>query len=133
MVFGTFDVLHPGHLYLFEQAKKYGDYLVVVVARDTTVEAVKHHKTTYSEQERLKAVQQAPFVDKAVLGNPGDKYKVIEEHKPNIICLGYDQKAFTDKLAEELKKRNVAAKIIRLPPYKEDVYKSTKIKKILKK
>ena len=128
MVFGTFDVIHPGHLYLFEQAKKYGDYLIVVVARDSTVKEVKQHKTMYGEQERLAAVQKTPFVDKAVLGNSGDKYKVIEHHKPDIICLGYDQKAFTDKLEEELKKRKITAKIVRLQSYKPDVYKSTKIK-----
>ena len=132
MVFGTFDVLHQGHLYLFEQARKHGDYLIVVVALDSTVEEVKLHKTMYAEQKRLKAVQKAPFVDKAVLGNKCDKYKVIEEHKPDIICLGYDQKAFTDKLEEELKKRKIVAKIVRLKPFKEDVYKSTKIKAAFK-
>ncbi|MBI4141013.1 FAD synthase [Candidatus Woesearchaeota archaeon] len=132
MAFGTFDVLHQGHLKLFEEAKKQGDYLIVVVALDSTVEEVKLHKTLYNEQERLKAVQQSPFVDKALLGNKNDKYRVIEEHKPDVICLGYDQKAFTDKLNEELKERKIRAKIVRLKPYKEDVYNSTKIKTTLK-
>ncbi|MBI4142183.1 FAD synthase [Candidatus Woesearchaeota archaeon] len=131
MVFGTFDVLHKGHFKLFEEAKKHGDYLIVVVARDSTVEEVKKHKTMYDEQTRLTVVQKAPFVDKAVLGNKDDKYKIIEEHQPDIICLGYDQKAFTDKLEKELRKRKITAKIVRLKPYKEDVYKSTKIKAAL--
>ena len=128
MVFGTFDVLHQGHLNFFEQAKKYGDYLIVVVARDATVQEVKKHKTTYTEQQRLLAVQNVPIVDLAVLGNTEDKYKIIEEHNPDIICLGYDQKAFTEKLQGELIKRKVSAKIIRLQSYKEDVFKSSKIK-----
>src|SRR3989344_5438626 len=34
MVFGTFDILHVGHLDFFKQARKLGDYLLVVVARD---------------------------------------------------------------------------------------------------
>lgn len=41
MAFGTFDVFHPGHEYYLTQAKKYGDILIVVVARDKTVEKVK--------------------------------------------------------------------------------------------
>ena len=133
MVFGTFDVLHEGHLNLFEQAKKFGDYLIVVVARDSTVEVVKQHKTLFNENQRLAKVKEAKNVDLAVLGNKDDKYKVIEEHKPEIICLGYDQSSFTDKLQDELIKRKISAKIIRLQPYKEDVFKSSKIKKVLNK
>lgn len=37
MVFGTFAVLHPGRLYFFNQAKKHGDKLIAVVARDVNV------------------------------------------------------------------------------------------------
>ena len=133
MVFGTFDIFHQGHLNLFEQTKKYGDYLIVVVALDSTVEEVKKHKTLHSEQERLQAIKQIALVDKAVLGNPGDKYAVIEEHQPDIICLGYDQQAFTDTLQEELVKRNLSAKIIRLQAYKPALYKSTKIKTAFEK
>jgi len=128
MLFGTFDILHEGHLNLFKQAKNYGDYLIVVVARDSTVEDVKQHKTLYNENQRLTAVQKV--VDLAVLGNKDDKHKVIEEHKPDVICLGYDQKAFTETLESELKKRNLKAKIIRLKPFKEDIFKSSKIKEL---
>lgn len=126
MVFGTFDVLHQGHLNFFEQARKHGDYLIAVVARDSTVESVKQHKTMFDENKRLLAVQKV--VDLAVLGNKEDKYKVIEDHKPDVICLGYDQNYFTEKLSEELPKRKISAKIVRLLPYKEDVFKSSKIK-----
>ncbi|MCJ7794379.1 MAG: adenylyltransferase/cytidyltransferase family protein, partial [Methanoregulaceae archaeon] len=34
---GTFDLLHPGHLYYLEQSKKLGDELFVIVARNTNV------------------------------------------------------------------------------------------------
>lgn len=129
MVFGTFDVLHQGHLNFFEQARKHGDYLIAVVARDSTVEVVKQHKTMLDENKRLLAVQKV--VDLAVLGNKEDKYKIIEDHKPDVICLGYDQNSFTEKLSEELSKRKINAKIVRLLPYKEDIFKSSKIKERL--
>ncbi|MBU0625913.1 adenylyltransferase/cytidyltransferase family protein [Patescibacteria group bacterium] len=41
MLFGTFDILHPGHEYVFSQAKNYGDCVMVVLARDVTVKKVK--------------------------------------------------------------------------------------------
>ena len=41
MVFGTFDGLHEGHLDFFRQAREYGDYLIVAVARDVNVKKIK--------------------------------------------------------------------------------------------
>lgn len=129
MVFGTFDVLHKGHLNFFKQAKKYGDYLIVAVARDDIVKKVKGKKPKHNEKQRLNKIQKLDIVDKAVLGMKKDKYKNIEKYKPDIICLGYDQTAFTDKLKQELKKRKLKTKIIRLKPYKPHKYKSSKLKK----
>ena len=64
MVFGTFDVLHKGHINFFKQAKKHGDHLLVVVARDKTVSLIKGIKPHYDEKERLKSVKK--YVDKVV-------------------------------------------------------------------
>ncbi|HEY4500387.1 MAG TPA: adenylyltransferase/cytidyltransferase family protein, partial [Candidatus Paceibacterota bacterium] len=44
MVFGTFDILHPGHLYFLRAAKKLGDYLIVSLARDVNVRKIKGRK-----------------------------------------------------------------------------------------
>ena len=44
MCFGTFDTLHPGHLYFLRECRRYGDNLVVVIARDATVAKVKGKK-----------------------------------------------------------------------------------------
>ncbi|MCD4694128.1 adenylyltransferase/cytidyltransferase family protein, partial [bacterium] len=41
MCFGTFDNLHLGHLFYLKEAKKFGDYLVVVIARDNNVKKIK--------------------------------------------------------------------------------------------
>src|SRR3989338_350277 len=92
LVFGTFDGLHEGHLNFFKQAKEHGDYLVVVVGRDSTVNSVKKHLPKLQENERVDAVAKAPFVYYARLGNEHtSRYAVIEEVKPDVICLGYDQ------------------------------------------
>jgi len=129
MVFGTFDGVHPGHENFFEQAKERGDYLIAVVARDKTVEKVKGQKPEYSEVERRTMVAANPNVDLAVLGKYRDKFEIICEHEPDILCLGYDQNSFVENIDVELKKRGLTPQIIRLEAYRPDVYKSSLLKK----
>lgn len=126
LVFGTFDILHPGHKYFLIQAKKHGNLLFVVVARDLTVKQIKKEFPVNNETERLKAVQVLGYVNKAMLGSTDmDKYKIIEEIKPDIICLGYDQKAFVDDLQAELEKRGLKPMIVRIKAYKPDEQRSS--------
>lgn len=137
LVFGTFDGLHEGHKDFFRQAREYEDppshkaserqvHLVVVVGRDSTVERTKNRLPKFNEQERLKAVQECEFVNEARLGNEGNNpYKVIEEVNPQIICLGYDQTHFVDKLEQKIKEMGLTINIIRLKPYKPEIYHSS--------
>lgn len=125
MVFGTFDIIHPGHLNLFSEAKKLGDSLTVIVARDQTVLEVKGREVQNDENTRLHNIENLHIADKVILGNLTDKYQVIREEKPDIIALGYDQRAFVDNLDKILDKK---IKIVRLKPYKEDIYKSSKFR-----
>ena len=129
MVFGSFDFVHDGHLYFFNQAKSLGKELVVVVARDDTIKKVKGKRPYHQEKERLKHVKAIKLVDRAVLGNLDDKYKIIEDIKPELICLGYDQVAFAKNLKKELKKRRLNIDVVRLNEYKAHIYKSSRIKK----
>ena len=128
LVFGTFDILHKGHEYFLHEAKKLGE-LTVVIARDKTVEEVKQKKPLNNQEVRLKSMQGLGIGDKVVLGQIGDKYKIIEEVSPDIICLGYDQEVFTGGLKEELLKRKISAKIIRMSGFKPDKYKSSILRK----
>tara|TARA_B100000315_G_C14071504_1_gene360773 strand:+ start:54 stop:500 length:447 start_codon:yes stop_codon:yes gene_type:complete len=128
LILGTFDTLHPGHLSLFRQAREHGDYLTVVIARDETIKEVKKREPVFNEEQRKANLEKLGIVKEVVLGNLEDKYKIIEDIKPDVICLGYDQLFFTENLEEELKKRNINSKIIKLNPYKEDVYKSSKLR-----
>lgn len=124
IVFGTFDILHPGHAHLLKEAKEYGDCLTVVVARDDTVCEVKGKKPRFSENDRVNNLNKLKIADKIILGCLDDKYKVISEEKPDIIALGYDQKVFVDNLADAIDDH---VKIVRISPYMEDLYKSSKI------
>ena len=129
MCAGTFDIIHPGHLYYLSEAKKYGDKLIVVVARDETSKYFKGKKPVHNEKERLEAVRMLKIVDKAVLGHQGNIFDIIEEIKPDVICLGYDQKVQKQQVEEELKKRGIKADVIRIGSYMQNVYKSSKLKK----
>ena len=126
LVAGVFDGLHTGHLNFFKQAKKYGDYLVVVVAKDRTVKTIKGRFPLKSEKERLKDVQQqCEIVDEVRLGYFNDPYKIIAEVKPDIICFGYDQEIFIRELPQALKKIRLKVKTYRLKPYKPEKYHSS--------
>ena len=129
MAFGSFDILHEGHKHYLKEAKSYGDYLIVVVARDENIIKFKGRKPRIDENHRLNKIKKLDFVDEAVLGDKDDILKVLDEFKPDVICLGYDQKTINEgKLRLELKKRNLKAEVIRAKPYKEHVYKSSKLR-----
>lgn len=128
LCFGTFDGVHPGHLFFFKQCKRLGDHLTVVISRDSTVEEVKKHAPQCGEVKRQQAVSLVPGVDLAVLGDSFDKFKIIKEINPDIICLGYDQKVFVDKLGGKLKEFGLKPKIVRIPAFNPAIYKSSLMK-----
>ncbi len=130
IVFGTFDILHPGHEHMLKEAKEYGDYLVVVVARNTTVCAVKGRDPIYNEDERLKNLVDLGIADKVRLGCIGDKYQVIAEENPDIIALGYDQREFVDNLEKAVDDH---VQIVRLAPFQPEINKSSKLRAKIEK
>ncbi len=118
MATGTFDLLHMGHIYYLKEAKKLGDRLVVVVARDSTVRKLKHEPIT-PEEMRLDLIKELKIVDEAVLGHKDDMYATVKEIKPDIIALGYDQVHDEKKIEQELKSRKMVARVVRLPKYSD--------------
>ena len=133
MVFGTFDGLHPGHLNFFKQAKNFmkNSFLIVSIARDRNVFKIKGKFPGKNEKERMILVKKCDLVDKAVLAGIKNHLPHIIKENPDIIALGYDQKAYTQNLKKDLKNKGISVKIIRLKPYKEKQYKNhlLKIKK----
>ena len=125
MCAGTFDIIHPGHLYFLSEAKKYGNKLVVVAARDETSEKMKGKKPLHNEKERLENVRSLEIVNEAALGKHGNIFNIIEEIKPDVICLGYDQKVQKQELEDELKKRGIKAEVLRIGSYMPHIYKSS--------
>jgi FAD synthetase len=129
MAFGTFDIFHEGHKSYLTQAKKLGEYLIVVVARDETVLRVKSEWTKNSEEERREVVEKSGLADEVVLGSLEDKYAVMEKYQPAVIALGYDQRVDLSELTEQLKNRKLKAEIVRLKSFQPEKYKSSKLRK----
>ncbi len=118
---GTFEILHPGHLLYLEEAKKLGDELFVVVARDVSV---KRRKGTpiLPEEQRLKMVSALKVVDKAMLGSEKDMYEPLYSIKPDIVTLGYDQDFNEEELEQELRKRGFNSKVIRIKKHNSNAF-----------
>ena len=92
LIAGTFDLIHPGHLFLINEAAKLGD-VYVIVATDRNAEKFKGKTPIVSEQQRLDVVKSIKNVKDARLGRrDNDTLKIVEEINPDIILLGPDQK-----------------------------------------
>jgi len=81
-----------------------------------------------NENERMILVKNCPLVDKVVLSGVKNHIPHIVKECPDIIALGYDQKEYIQNLKKGLKNKNISAKIMRLRPYKEKIYKNNLLK-----
>jgi len=117
MAAGTFDILHMGHIYYLKEAKKLGDTLAVVVAKDSTVRKLKHEPIN-PEEIRLSIIKELKIVDEAYIGYKDDIYEIVKEIKPDIIALGFDQIHNENEIKIQLKKRKINAKVVRLHEFK---------------
>ena len=91
-VSGCYDLLHSGHVEFFRQAAQYGD-LYVGIGSDQTILGYKHHRTVYSEQERLFMVKSIRYVKDAYI-NAGsgvmDFVPTLDIVKPDILVVNSD-------------------------------------------
>lgn len=109
---GTFDILHPGHLFYLSRAAALGDELYVIVA---CASMVKHKpKPMLPDEHRLEMVQALKLVDHAILGSETDIFEPLYEIKPDIIALGHDQHFDIHDLKKELMDRGLGAEVIRI-------------------
>jgi FAD synthetase len=113
MATGVFDLLHPGHLYFLTEARKLGDELVVVVARDQTARRLKREPYV-PEHMRREMVEALKPVDRAVLGSTTDIYETVVRERPSIIALGYNQIWNEKEVERECARRGVAVKVVRI-------------------
>ena len=131
---GVFDLLHMGHVKFLEEAKKTGGEnaeLIVIVARDVTVEKRKGKRPVVPEEHRRALVEALKAVDIALLGfEEFSMEKVIEKVKPNVIAVGYDQKGIEKELRKLIQAKGWNIKIVRIGKFgKDELNSSSDIKR----
>lgn len=102
ITYGTFDLLHYGHINLFKRAKALGDYLIVAVSTDEFNWEQKHKKCYFSYEKRKALVEAVRYVD-LVIPEESWEQKRADMHDFNIdvFCIGDDWKGKFDYLKEE--------------------------------
>lgn len=129
LTFWTFDVIHPWHEYFLKKSKFYWDRLVTIVATDKNVEKFKKHKSHNTLTRRLQDVKNLKIADIVSPWNEENPLIWIKLYMPKVICLGYDQVWFSQKLEEYIQSEKLNIYIQRIKPFKEDEFKSSIIKK----
>jgi len=130
ITFWAFDVVHKGHKYYLKEAKKYGDILITIVARDATIEKVKWKKPKNSEKKRLLDVKNMWISDIVEIWHQTDMMSWIKKYKPDVIVLWYDQNSFIYQLSEYLNIHKLKTSVVTIDWYKTNIYKSSKIKNL---
>lgn len=119
MIFGTFDLLHPGHEFVLKEAMKRGD-VTVIVARDANVQRIKNRSPAETEQQRVDAIRKKFPTVSVALGDASDFLVPVRSVKPDLILLGYDQ-----KLPPGVDEVSLECHIERLPAHEPERFKSS--------
>ena len=102
ITYGTFDLLHYGHINLLRRAKQYGDYLIVALSTDDFNWNQKHKKCYFSYEKRKTLLEAIRYVDLVIPEESWDQ-KVSDMHEYHIdtFVMGDDWKGKFDYLEKE--------------------------------
>ena len=120
---GTFDNFHVGHQYLLWSAAREASALIIVIARNTTVEKIKKKKPVHDERLRLQRVkaENLPRAEVLLGREDFDFLKTLEEASPDVLYVGYDQRIDEAKI----KKAFPDLMIKKAVAYAPEIFKSS--------
>lgn len=123
---GCFDLIHAGHIKVFERAKALGDVLIVGMNSDSSVKRLKGpQRPLVNEKSRAYVISALRFVDYVTLFSENTPAQLIAQLKPDILVKGGDYKI------NEIVGRQDVKKVVRVPLL--EGYSTTElIKKIVK-
>ena len=100
ITFGTFDVLHIGHIRILERARALGDRLIVGVSSDQLNFSKKQRNPVYPQEERLEIIRSLRCVDGVFLEESLElKGEYIRAHKADVLVMGDDWRGKFDHLS----------------------------------
>ena len=100
ITYGTYDLLHVGHINLLRRARELGDYLIVVVSSDE-FNAIKNKKAYYSFEDRKKILEAIKYVDEVLPEYTWEqKIDDVVNNQVDVFVMGDDWKGKFDFLKE---------------------------------
>ena len=101
ITYGTFDLLHYGHINLLRRAKELGDYLIVCLSTDEFNENMKNKKTYFTYEQRKKLLEAIRYVDLVIPEeNWEQKTSDVQKYECDIFVMGDDWKGKFDFLKD---------------------------------
>lgn len=102
ITYGTFDLLHYGHINLLKRAKEMGDYLIVALSTDEFNWKEKRKKCYFSYEERKMLLESIRYVDLVIPeSNWAQKKRDVHEYHVDVFVIGDDWEGKFDFLQEE--------------------------------
>ena len=99
ITYGTFDLLHYGHVNILRRAKEYGDYLIVAISTDEFNWNEKKKKCYFSYEQRKQLVESIRYVDLVIPEESWEqKIKDVKMYKVDTFVMGDDWKGKFDFL-----------------------------------
>ena len=130
LTFGSFDVVHEGHKYYLSEARKYGDCLITIIATDKNIQRIKWNLPLHNESHRAISVRNLQIANSVHIWSNDNPMKWITDFSPYSICLWYDQRwKFVEMLPKKVQELWLHIKIIKIPAFKPELYKSSLLKK----
>ena len=101
ITYGTFDLLHYGHINLLRRAKQYGDYLIVALSTDEFNWREKQKKSYFSFEQRKQLLESIRYVDLVIPEESWDqKRSDVKEYHIDTFVMGDDWEGKFDDLKE---------------------------------
>ena len=127
---GCFDILHPGHLKCFREAKEFGDILIVAINSDKSVKKIKGSKRPINKlQDRINMLRYINSIDFIIDFSEKTPIKLIKSLIPDVLVKGNDYKVEEIVGADFVMDRGGSVKLIEL----EKSYSTTNIIKEMKR
>jgi len=102
ITYGTFDMLHYGHVNLLRRAKELGDYLVVAISTDEFNWNEKQKKCYFTYEQRKQMVEAIRYVDEVIPETEWSQKRTdVHDHNIDIFVMGDDWAGKFDDLREE--------------------------------